>query len=478
MVDTEQIAQEEPQKVLDPNRADAGYKGFPSFIDWSRRSVDSNRWDRYAALLESRENTSKDILRKAREVVKRAAALDTGAIEGLYEVDRGFTFTVATEAALWEAALDHKGAEVKAFFESQLHAYDYVLDLATQAVPIGEAWIRTLHAEICRSQDTYKAFTEVGLQELPLPKGVYKHLPNHVRGRDGKIHSYAPVDLTPAEMHRFCEELRTEAFLAAHPVIQSSYAHYAFVCIHPFADGNGRVARALASVFTYRAHSIPLLVLAENRGDYITSLESADTGNFQLFIDFVMERALDGIRLVDESIRAALTPNVDDSVAEIKRLYVTRGGYSHTDVDQAGFKLMELFQAEMNRQIEKVTIQGMIGANTQTSGGNHQLTRVSNRFPLSGGRIISSFLSTSQPASAGVVRSFGLEVPKDCGRDDDLVIVNTQNGDAFEARMSELVPVPTAAFQMRLCVFAERIIADAAGELSRKAVEAFKVQGY
>jgi Fic family protein len=56
-------------------------------------------------------------------------------------------------------------------------------------------------------------------------------------------------------------------------------AHYAFVAIHPFADGNGRVARALASVFTYRAYSVPVLILAESRNDYLTNLEAADRSN-------------------------------------------------------------------------------------------------------------------------------------------------------------------------------------------------------
>jgi len=64
--------------------------------------------------------------------VKRAAALDTGAIEGLYEVDRGFTYTVAFETAAWEVELAKKGENVRPLFEAQLHAYDYVLDLATK----------------------------------------------------------------------------------------------------------------------------------------------------------------------------------------------------------------------------------------------------------------------------------------------------------------------------------------------------------
>src|SRR5207249_3959278 len=140
---------------------------------------------------------------------------------------------------------------------------------------------------------TYTAYTEIGIQELPLPKGEYKHLPNHVLGMDSKVHSYAPVDLTPEEMHRLCQELNSQIFLSAHPVLQSSYAHFAFTVIHPFADGNGRVARALASVFTYRASSIPLLILAEDRLEYLSALRTADERNYQAFVDFTLEKTLD-----------------------------------------------------------------------------------------------------------------------------------------------------------------------------------------
>jgi hypothetical protein len=71
--------------------------------------------------------------------VKRAAAVDTGAIEGLYEVERGITLTVAVAAALSEVAIDQKGQQARALLASQLRGDDDVLDLATEQVPITEA---------------------------------------------------------------------------------------------------------------------------------------------------------------------------------------------------------------------------------------------------------------------------------------------------------------------------------------------------
>src|SRR5271166_4833599 len=79
----------------DSRQLDAGYRSFPLFSEWSKLAVDTVRWDRYSTGLEQRGKMSTEQLAHARKIALRAAAVDTGAIEGLYEVDRGFTMTIA-----------------------------------------------------------------------------------------------------------------------------------------------------------------------------------------------------------------------------------------------------------------------------------------------------------------------------------------------------------------------------------------------
>ncbi len=315
--------------MIDPRKADAAYRPFPPFAAWAACRVDDTRWQRYVDRLRKRGEASPEHLKRAVEVAKRAAAIDTGAIEGLYDVDRGFTLTVAT-----------------------------------QTVPVAESWIRALHAEICREQSTYLVYTEIGPQEQDLPLGEYKKHPNHVRTPSGEIHSYAPVDMTPAEMHRLCEQLRAPDFLEAHPVLQASYAHYALVAVHPFADGNGRVARALASVYTYRARSFPFLVLVEDKPAYYDSLRAADGGNFQSFVDFVFDRAVDAIRLIDEALGAAGGPRPDEALAGLRRLFTTKGGFPHEHVDAAAKVLIEAFERELSARAKEATAGGELKFNT------------------------------------------------------------------------------------------------------------------
>jgi Fic family protein len=81
-----------------------------------------------------------------------------------------------------------------------------------------------------------------------------------------------------------------------HSVILAGEAHYKFVKIHPFYDGNGRTARLLMN-WSLLSSGYPLTVIpAEARARYITSIDDADRGRplefFQLLCECV-ESSLD-----------------------------------------------------------------------------------------------------------------------------------------------------------------------------------------
>lgn len=307
-------------KALTLRQADSLYQGFPDFADWPAPTEgDLLLWDRFASRLqEMREKATPEALRKSVEVAVRAAAMDTGAIEGLYTVDRGFTMTVATQAIAWEHALDEKGDNVRALFEAQLEAYELVIDAVTKKLPITEAWIRALHEKVCAGQQTYRVWTDQGWQEQELSRGAYKSYPNHVRLAGGAIHPYAPVDRVPAEMYRLLEQIRIPEFESAHPIAQASYLHYGFVVIHPFADGNGRVARALASVYFYRALSIPFLVFANQRTAYFDALHQADEEQTRPLLAFSRDRGIDTVQLVIDHLLTAEAPAPENVAARIR----------------------------------------------------------------------------------------------------------------------------------------------------------------
>jgi len=65
----------------------------------------------------------------------------------------------------------------------------------------------------------------------------------------------------------------------SHPATKAIEAHYRLVSIHPFTDGNGRVARLLLNLVLLQNNFPPLIVPKESRRSYITSLEKGQTAD-------------------------------------------------------------------------------------------------------------------------------------------------------------------------------------------------------
>lgn len=97
-------------------------------------------------------------------------------------------------------------------------------------------------------------------------------------GRE-KVHFEAPgSERLQAEMAKFLEWFNTPS--STDPVLRAGIAHFWFVTIHPFEDGNGRIARAIADMSLARAdgskdrfYSMSTQIEAE-RKDYYDQLEA------------------------------------------------------------------------------------------------------------------------------------------------------------------------------------------------------------
>jgi Fic family protein len=333
---------------------DEGYEPFPDIAAWTAVPFDGTTYEKYAALLEqARADAPEDAREHAVKTAIRYAGTDTGAIEGLYTTDRGFTRTVAIEAAAWEAAANERGPNAAQVIKDQIAAYEWVLDLVTQERPVTEHVVRELHAMLCRSQDEYVVHTDLGEQRRPLPKGTYKEFPNNPTSlATGRLHYYAPPDAVAPEMHRLVESLSSAEYQAAHPVVQAAYLHYSLAAIHPFADGNGRVARALASVPLYRALRVPLIVFRDQRDDYLDALERTDAGNISAFASFVAERVIDAVDLVRTTVRLGRAADRERSLAALRTASLGITGLSVDEQDAAASRIRDALRDLLAEQID------------------------------------------------------------------------------------------------------------------------------
>jgi Fic family protein len=323
------------------------YQPIRPLSDWPVPAV-SDAWQEFQTLFAAaRADADEATLTRALDFAVRSAALETGAIEGLYQTSRGITRTVALQGAMWEAALEEIGPDVRGHFEAQLEALEHVLDVATNARPITEVWVRELHALTCRTQTTYAVMTELGRQERVLSHGEYKSHPNHVTTADGTRHFYCPPTDVPQEMARLVEQLRSQRFESSSALVQAAYVHHALTAIHPFADGNGRVARAVASVFLYRGARVPLVVFSDQQERYWDALFAADSGRPEVFVQFIEDRAMDTMAMMTARLREASRP-LGARAAAIRSLFEAHGGLTHAEVEACGQRLTDQLQATMS----------------------------------------------------------------------------------------------------------------------------------
>lgn len=140
------------------------------------------------------------------------------------------------------------------------------------------------------------------------PVGAYKREDNgtYRPGPDGKsvYHSYLPADDVPLAMRRWLGEFNAlyRANAEVDDLVESYVtAHAGFTTIHPFYDGNGRMARLLANLPVLFAGYPPIVIPLESREDYLKALWAADGGDLDPFKNIVRKSWQSTLDLVNEA---------------------------------------------------------------------------------------------------------------------------------------------------------------------------------
>ena len=259
----------QPIKPLDPAVAET-LRGDLTALDRLHAT-----WRDFADSVDESHRTS------LRRRTLRRHAIETGIIERLYQIDGETTETLVVEGfnpevgARVDSALSDGVLEM---IESQLAGLDMVTEYIRQGHPLTTSFIKELHALITRTQRFYEATDALGRPvETPLIHGKFKTLANNVRLADGSLLEFAPPEQVDGEIERLVAGFKDMS--KAHPVVSSAWLHHRFVQIHPFQDGNGRVARALTFLSLVSNHYPPLVVDRTRRDAYLDALDRANEGN-------------------------------------------------------------------------------------------------------------------------------------------------------------------------------------------------------
>lgn len=144
--------------------------------------------------------------------------------------------------------------------------------------PLTQNFIRQLHKTLLREDYTVYHNLPGGVQtSYVIHAGQYKTRPNSVITRYGDRFEYASPEETPALMTALVDWYNeAEASGEYTPVELAALFHYRYIRIHPFEDGNGRIARLLVNYILTR-HNWPMIVVRSRiKSQYLDALHQAD----------------------------------------------------------------------------------------------------------------------------------------------------------------------------------------------------------
>ncbi len=145
-------------------------------------------------------------------------------------------------------------------------------------IPLTQNFIRTLHKTLLREDYTVYRNLPGGMQtSYVIHAGQYKTRPNSVITRYGDRFEYATPEETPGLMSDLVDWYNmAEREDKLSPVELAALFHYRYIRIHPFEDGNGRIARLMVNYILTR-HNYPMIVVrSREKSKYLEALHQSD----------------------------------------------------------------------------------------------------------------------------------------------------------------------------------------------------------
>ncbi len=224
--------------------------------------------------------------------LKREHAIETGIVERMYDLRKGITETLIKEGFV-KSYLSHGDTNIPeddlmAHLNDHLEAVDFIFDIVKNNRALTTGFVKELHHLVTNNQNYAEGRNQFGQKtRIKLIKGKYKEWENNPTREDGAKILYCPPDHVASEMDNLVKiynELNSDK---VHPLITATWFHHAFTTIHPFQDGNGRVARLLTSLIFIKYGYFPFTVLREEaKVKYINALEEADNEQPQSLVTY------------------------------------------------------------------------------------------------------------------------------------------------------------------------------------------------
>lgn len=243
--------------------------------------------------------------------------------------------------------LEEMKAHDAAFSLIKEWATDYSRDLT-------EIDIKSLNKLILVKDFWKDAQTQDGLPSRKIIKvGEYKETPNSVRLQNGEVFHYADPIEVPSLMQDLLQWYYVEKN-NLHPVILAAIFHHKYILIHPFDDGNGRIARLIINYIFIKNQLPPIVIKSRDKTNYLNALRIADTGDLQPFIDYISKQSIWSLQLSIKAANGEVIEDGDDWEKELTLLSKKENNISERRTEENTIQRIEDSILPLFRKVNKV----------------------------------------------------------------------------------------------------------------------------
>ena len=275
-----------------------------------------NRIDRLKYELDALRPLPPEVLARVEQKLRIESNYHSNAVEGN-------SLTLGETRSLILHGLTARGKPMRDHLDIQGHdqAVKAIEQAARNEDQLTEVFIRNLHRVLLKEPYENEAITPDGRRTTrPITPGEYKTTPNNVLTSTGETYYFAPPEQVKPAMSDLIDWYRTQQAEREHPIIIAATVHYRFVRIHPFDDGNGRMARLLMNLILIRHGYTAAIVPIDQRDRYLQELERADrTEDLAQFIDYVASCCEYALTLYLKAARGEPIDALEDIDREIAR---------------------------------------------------------------------------------------------------------------------------------------------------------------
>ena len=232
----------------------------------------------------------------------------------------GNSLTKSETKSLILHGITAKGKPMRDHLEVKGHnnALKKLEDIVHKDLKITESLIKEFHKLILA-----EPYSEDGVEINP---GEYKKIPNYLYSVTGERVDFEPPKEVPRLMNELINWLnnhltppkRKKNKYELHPLLIACGFHSQFIKIHPFVDGNGRMARIMMNLILMQAGYVPTIIKLDDRDLYYNQLEISSIENIEPLAEFIGNETINSLELLLKSIKGESIEEPDDLDKEIE----------------------------------------------------------------------------------------------------------------------------------------------------------------